>query len=342
MFEKRMLTVATAAITALAIVPMTQAQQIQVTRQQVQAATAQQQIAAGDPRTPIHSIPFTITECGSYYLTGCRSGVSGQNGITVDASNVVLDLNGFTLSGVPGSLDGIHVNTGRKNVKTCNGSVKEWGGDGIEWGGGRGVILELDCSGNGGDGVKGDANAKNVRVDRCRMSGNGGNGFWWSGRNSWVFMTEVESNTLNGFELTPLTSGVTLERCRAASPTLPAFKASGLDNLMLTCEAFVNTQPGTMRLTSWSGIGGQVKDCRMSGAQGDGLHVEPGSSDTRIEGNNVTNCGGTGVRVEGTNNVVIKNTASNNGTNYNVMPGNDAGPISPASTATSCWANISN
>ncbi len=60
-----------------------------------------------EPRTPISALPFTINQCGSYFLTDCLTGVAGQNGITIDADDVTLDLNGFTLIGVPGSLDGI-------------------------------------------------------------------------------------------------------------------------------------------------------------------------------------------------------------------------------------------
>ena len=52
-----------------------------------------------EARTPIDSIPFTITEGGSYYLTANLTGVPLADGITVNASDVTIDLNGYTLDG---------------------------------------------------------------------------------------------------------------------------------------------------------------------------------------------------------------------------------------------------
>jgi len=62
-------------------------------------------------------------------------------------------------------------------------------------------------------------------------------------------------------------------------------------------------------------------------------------SDNRIEGNNVT-LNQFGIDVDGAGNVVVRNSASGNSTNYAIAGGNDVGPIGSASTATSPWANI--
>src|SRR5690349_10378629 len=60
-----------------------------------------------EPRTPISSLPYTITEAGSYYLTTNLVGTAGQNGITINAPRVSLDLMGFELRGVGGTFSGI-------------------------------------------------------------------------------------------------------------------------------------------------------------------------------------------------------------------------------------------
>ncbi len=55
-----------------------------------------------EPRTPISqpaSFPIQINASGSYYLTENITGVPGQHGIVINASNVTMDLNGFTLYG---------------------------------------------------------------------------------------------------------------------------------------------------------------------------------------------------------------------------------------------------
>lgn len=50
--------------------------------------------------------PYTISQPGSYKLSGNLVAPAGVNGIRVAASNVTLDLNGFTLSGPPDPCDG--------------------------------------------------------------------------------------------------------------------------------------------------------------------------------------------------------------------------------------------
>ena len=49
----------------------------------------------GDPRTPISSLPYTITNSGSYYVTGNLE--SSTDGIVIDASGVTVDLMGSLL-----------------------------------------------------------------------------------------------------------------------------------------------------------------------------------------------------------------------------------------------------
>ena len=50
---------------------------------------------------------YAIRDSGSYYLTGDVLGEAGKHGIRIEADNVSLDLNGFAVRGVPGSLCGI-------------------------------------------------------------------------------------------------------------------------------------------------------------------------------------------------------------------------------------------
>src|SRR5688572_22481592 len=56
-------------------------------------------LAQIEPRILIGSLPFTINVAGSYYLTTNLFGATNIQGIQIQASHVVLDLNGFALSG---------------------------------------------------------------------------------------------------------------------------------------------------------------------------------------------------------------------------------------------------
>ncbi|HSP54851.1 MAG TPA: hypothetical protein VLS25_04615, partial [Dehalococcoidia bacterium] len=96
-------------------------------------------VAAGplDPTGPpgstgknvITSLPFTISQPGSYVLNGNLTGVSGQNGITVNAADVTIDLQGFELAGVSGSGDAVQANSA--NVAVRNGTIRDWSGAGF-------------------------------------------------------------------------------------------------------------------------------------------------------------------------------------------------------------------
>jgi hypothetical protein len=75
-----------------------------------------------EPRAPISSAPFTITQPGSYYLTTNLT-VSGGNAITIATNGVTLDLNGFTIASTanPASGTAVLINAGLRNITILNG-----------------------------------------------------------------------------------------------------------------------------------------------------------------------------------------------------------------------------
>lgn len=76
-----------------------------------------------EPRTPI-SAAITIDVPGSYYLTQNVIVATG-NAITINTSNVTLDLNGFTISSSasPASGSAVNINNGFSNITITNGNV---------------------------------------------------------------------------------------------------------------------------------------------------------------------------------------------------------------------------
>src|SRR5207244_2456549 len=75
-----------------------------------------------EPRTPISSAPFTITNSGSYYLT-TNLNVTAGDAITVSANGVTLDLNGFTIASTEASPTGtgILLSNNRSAIHILNG-----------------------------------------------------------------------------------------------------------------------------------------------------------------------------------------------------------------------------
>ena len=92
-------------------------------------APSMKTLAQIEPRTPISSLPYSITNSGSYYVTTNLSLDIESHGIAISADNVTLDLCGFTLTGGSDSINAIYVLG--KNVKVRNGSIRQWNGFGV-------------------------------------------------------------------------------------------------------------------------------------------------------------------------------------------------------------------
>jgi hypothetical protein len=79
--------------------------------------------------------PISISTPGSYKLGENITGCSGVDGIVINVSGVTLDLAGFNVAGVPGSLSGIHANCASacQDIHVVNGVVHDWGANGVSF-----------------------------------------------------------------------------------------------------------------------------------------------------------------------------------------------------------------
>jgi hypothetical protein len=195
-----------------------------------------------EPRTAINATNtpgdadslYKIVAPGSYYLTGNIAGAAGKHGIEIAASGVTLDLAGFELLGVPGSLDGVSATVGVNNVQVRNGSVRSWGDEGLDFTNGGSISITdvsvLTCAGFGisinpnstatrcktvSNGAGGIATGTNCVVTACTAQGNTGGGIL-----AWVGCTVVDctatTNTGNGISTS---NGSTIAGCAAIDNT---------------------------------------------------------------------------------------------------------------------------
>jgi hypothetical protein len=135
-----------------------------------------------EPRTPVDAMHtpgdsgnvFIITQPGSYYLTTNLIGVSGRHGINIAANNVTLDLNGLSLLGVAGALDGIFALGPVTNITVRNGIITGWTDTfGIRCGANYMTVERLTVTGNE-YGV--DCIGNNAVIRDCIVSGNSRSG----------------------------------------------------------------------------------------------------------------------------------------------------------------------
>jgi len=261
-----------------------------------------------EPRTPISQadIPKTILNSGSYYLTEnlLAVGLPATAVIKIDVGDVTLDLKGFTITGsseVSQASYGVRIG-GVDNVVVRNGIIRECILDGIDStaiGGKRILIEDILATNNfqGGIAVQGRAIIRN-----CLAIENGAVGIETQG-NSLVTGCSAIENGDDGI--------------RASSGTVTG------------CVSNRNTGDGIQATADSLISGNRCDNNGFSGGDGAGIHVT--ASGTRVEGNTVTDSD-RGIDVDLGGNLVIRNSAAGNGTEYDIAAGNTVGPTVTSAT----------
>lgn len=278
-------------------------------------------IAINETNTPGNADSlFKITQRGSYYLTGNVIGEAAKHGIEIAAAGVTVDLNGFELIGVPGSLDGVTVTVnGLNSISIHNGSVRNWGGDGVDLG---------------------TQNTLNSLFTQVRSSSNAGRGFS-IGQGSVIRDCVSHNNSGTGIEINAASVAA---QCSAYGNGDDGIDA-GAGSTVVNCVAFSNNDDGIV-----ASLGCTIRDCTVRFSGGDGIQA---SSQCLIIGNNCTFSGndggnGAGIRITGndnrieanhctqadrgididaTGNLIIRNTCAGNTTNWDIVAGNSVAPI---------------
>ena len=260
-------------------------------------------LAQVEPRTPISSLPCTISNSGSYYLTTNLFGSDNQDGIIVTASDVTLDLNGFVLDGTiltgvgvaqgkaspnsrfVGSFNGINAMAGVTNLAVRNGSLRGWGYSGVAAGNCDGCVFERlrisgsgswglvsgfrstvrDCTvvGNSGGGITADYHSL---VTSCLSAENGGDGFWCP---AGVTLRDCLAMNNAGSGITAGDVSV-FTGCTSRDNTGSGFSA-GASSVVGGCTSTANTQTGIS-----VGENSVVKDCSVRSCFNGGIGTDNG------------------------------------------------------------------
>jgi parallel beta-helix repeat protein len=305
-------------------------------------------------------LPESIDWPASVKLAGTLTGESGSAGITINADDVTIDLDGHALIGVPGSLEGIAVPTTRYNITIRDGVVRNWGGHGVDAILAQNSSLEnLKAYTNGWDGTPQDGLriGNNGRIAACQAQANQNFGIR-TGRGSTITDSTVNLNgsygIFAGFDNTITHSSAERNGSGivAGAGSMITDSTSGFNDddgigtsvscTVNRCTVYNNTGNG-IRVSSDSAVVGNT--CDSNGARGgDSAGIFATGSDNRIDGNNVTD-NDRGIDVDGSGNIIIRNTASGNTTaNYDIAGSNkDAQILTPGSgfISTDPWANFS-
>jgi parallel beta-helix repeat protein len=264
-----------------------------------------------EPRTIVTNLPFNITNSGSYYLIQSLFGSDGNYGITIATNEVKLDLNGFSLNGTSNALSGIKVTVLAENISIRNGVIRNWGQFGIDATCAVDVVMvDVKAFGNGYGGLY---SGQNAILDRCSCYGNGfAEGAKGHPQQPWDDAIQVGSfSTITGCK--------TRGNGGAGIHTYDHSRVIGCTSVLHTNATGVSVENYcTVKecTAAQNKIGIAVSDkCRVSentvGENGIGIAgfpsgIEINGGNNVIERNSVS-YNQNGIRVMGTNNLVINN-----------------------------------
>lgn len=288
-------------------------------------APSMKPLDAVEARTPISSLPFTISQSGSYYLIGDLTASGSSSGITVvgSATHVTLDLKGYSLIGAgAANTSGITIDNGA-NVSVRNGTVRGWANGIVSNGGPMIEMMDVTAKNNVHHGF---ALYGGGEVRDCVAIGNGEVGFYLYGyaviRNSqaienswtgiWVQQDGLVEDCLaegNGG------SGPSYDRqFRAGITTQYASK-------VVRCRVQSNAGDG-IYLGDFNYVTGNT--ATMNGLSG--ITSEFGHGN-RVEANQLWSNSGYGIFLSSNLNLLLRNTARDNTMGNFQIPFGNTGPV---------------
>jgi len=319
-----------------------------------------------EPRIAINAVntpasvngTFSIFQPGSYYLTGNITGEIGKHGILIGSNDVTIDLNGFTMTGVPGAFSGVgHSVQSYRNVTVRNGTLIGWAnGIAITGAGNRveavrtsesvavgiflstnGVIESCTATDNGTNGISvsngcvvrgctsylndsaGIASSGSATITECSAYSNA-IGFN-IGLGSTVIGCSARDNTADGFVVS---SASVVSNCSAYSNGIDGIRAASTSVTISGCTASFNVGDG-IEVPGNCHIINNI--CDGNGVGGTGMGIKATGTDSRIEGNSLMR-NDIGLDVQLSGNFIVRNTAAGNGTfNYQIIANNKVGTI---------------
>ena len=153
-----------------------------------------------EPRMPIHGPgPVTIAAPGSYYLTS-NIDVAGVTAVVITASNVNLDLNGFTIAGSLNNF-GVVMGNNTLNVVVRNGTIRNFAQGLLNAGVTLVSLSNLTITENLNNGVGFDTDGIGVFIDGCTIVRNQQDGILALGSTMVITNSTVINNGNDGIEL---------------------------------------------------------------------------------------------------------------------------------------------
>ena len=292
-----------------------------------------------EPRTPISSLPFTISQSGSYYLTRDLTISGSGNGITILSAAVgaTLDLKGYALIGSGASASSAILVQAGENVSIRNGTVRGWA-YGITANGGSGTRLsQIISTGNSTDGFNFTGGGE---VLDCTVTGNGQFGI-----STWDGVTVRDSQVTNNGWTGVLLNGYrnSIESSLVSGNGYSGFTGQYYWRAGIWAHTSSRVVGCNVHSNAWDGIivgnGNQISDNHSTGNGFSGISTISGNGN-RIEGNHLWGNSSMGIYIGGAGNILMRNTASGNTQGSFSVVGGNVAPVENG-TLTNVASNVS-
>ena len=272
-----------------------------------------------EPRIPVEWLPgsatamHVITAPGSYVLTSNLVGTGDVAAIEVASDNVTIDLNGFSLiAESAGSASAIDFPAEQHSIAIRNGTIRGWGAHAIRgW------------------------NCKDCQVSHILATDTGATTIQL-GESATVSECTVGNGAFTGIQVS---AGSLIEDCVSEGNQIGIYTGNAVRVVRNTVSN--NTVFGILV----GGFHNLVADNLVNGHSAAGVKILPGLAGVVLTRNQFVG-NGIGVEVQDVaGNLIVGNTASGNGTDYNVSAANALGEVHDFTgggtiSLSAPWANL--
>lgn len=278
--------------------------------------------------------PRIITQSGQYCVVDNLTVPANTNGIVIQTDNVIIDLNGFSITGQTNSLNGILVTRGvsvtqRSNITIKNGVIKNMGNNGIlvNTSGRLFTFKNLKIFNNVNNGIS-ITNNKQFTITNCITNLNRGNGLFLTRSGAGSSQNCVIQNCLSMFNSI---DGIQLFGCtnfKLSNVLCLNNQVDGFDEItgnrirFESCQAHNNGRTGTTGVGFFSsGNNHSFNQCQANNNTTIGFQINGNQE-------NLDNCeakgnGTDGFCIAGNNNSFANCSGTFNGANgFNIIGGN--------------------
>jgi parallel beta-helix repeat protein len=245
---------------------------------------------AADAAGTISACPTTISSGGKWTVTTNLTAAAGVNCITVAADRVVIDLQGYTITG-SGFSSGVITDGSRNNIIVANGTIIGFN-QAIN-------LCPANCTyitvshvtvmntGFSGIDISGDYGV----VSDTQANSNGTYGIYFYGNNNTVYNTVANNNGQYGIAFLQSSTNNTVSNSPAYGNGVDGMIFAGSNNTVINSQAVGNGQHGM----NFEAANNTITDSQANNNKADGILI--GGSENLLTGNVANSNGSVGISI---------------------------------------------